>query len=83
MIQGTQANGLEWFVLAGVALYIALSEGLDAFVLLVSDGWDHRYEVPKVTALDRIVSSAVIPVLWRRPTSLRPTREQERVRPLT
>ena len=83
MATGTQANRLEWFVLAGAALYIALSEGVDAFVLLVSDGWDHRYEVPKVTRLDRIISSAVTSDLWRKPMSERPVQEQERVRPLT
>jgi hypothetical protein len=83
MATGTQTNRLEWFVLAGAALFIGLSEGLDAFVLLVSDGWDHLYEVPKVTALDRIISSAVTSALWRRPISERPVHEQERVRPLT
>jgi hypothetical protein len=83
MATGTQSYRLEWFVLAGAALFIGLSEGLDAFVLVVSDGWDHRYEVPKVTTLDRIISLVATSTLWRKPISERPTNEQERVRPLT
>jgi hypothetical protein len=83
MATGTQTYRLEWFVLAGAALFIGLSEGLDAFVLVVSDGWDHRYEVPKVTALDRIIPFVVTSTPWRKPLSAQPTREQERVRPLT
>ena len=83
MATGAQTNRLEWFVLAGAALFVGLSEGLDAFVPLVSDGWDHSYEVPKVTALDRIISSAVTSTFWRKPISAQPTSEQERVRPLT
>jgi len=83
MATGTQTNRLEWFVVAGAALFVGLSEGLDVFVLVVSDGWDHRYEVPKVTVLDRIISSAATSTFWRRPVSARSTNEQERVRPLT
>jgi len=83
MASGTLTYRLEWFVLAGAALFVGLSEGLDAFVLVVSDGWDHRYEVPKVTVLDRIISSVVTSTFWRKPISARPTNEQERVRTLT
>jgi hypothetical protein len=83
MATGTQTYRLEWFVLAGAALFIGLSEGLDAFVLVVSDGWDHRYEVPRVTALDRIIPFVVTSNLWRKPISAQPTHKQERVRPLT
>ena len=83
MMSGTAANRLEWFALAGIALVVSLSEGLDAFVLIVADGWDHRYEVPRVTVTDRIVASMVVSTLWPKPHQASETRQIARVRPLS
>jgi len=66
MSAGTETSRLEWFGLAGAALVLALREGVDAFALAVADGWDHRYEVPRISMVDRIVSSAVVAALWRK-----------------
>jgi hypothetical protein len=83
MSASSETNRLEWFVLAGAALFIALSEGLDAFVLLVEDGWDYRYEVPKLSMLDRSVSSVVISAVWRQPVPIKTSEQSVLVRPLT
>lgn len=83
MVASTAANRLEWFVLAGAALVAALSEGLDAFVLIVADGWDHRYEVPRLSIIDRFVSSLVVSTMWRRNPTVGTSLEQIRVRTLT
>jgi len=83
MASGTEATRLEWFVLAGVALVLALSESLDAFVLLVADGWDYRYEVPRLSIVDRMVSSAVILTLWPKPPVAVDAEPPARVQPLT
>jgi len=82
MSAGTEVNRLELFTLAAVSVFVALSESLDAFVLLVADGWDHRYEVPKLSRLDKYVSLAVISALWRKPRS-RTSCQQSNVRTLT
>jgi hypothetical protein len=83
MMAGTAANRLELFTLAGVSLVVSLSEGLDAFVLLVADGWDHRYEVPRVTVIDRTVTSAVVSTLWPKVRQVSISEQMASVRPLT
>jgi hypothetical protein len=83
MVAGTEANRLEWFTLSGVAIFVALSEGLDAFVLIVADGWDHRYDVPRLSIVDRVVSFTVISALWPRPEPVNTHEDIESVRTLT
>jgi hypothetical protein len=83
MAAGSEANRLEWFTLSGVAIFAALSEGLDAFVLVVADGWDHRYEVPRLSIVDRVVSFTVISALWPRPEPVNTHEDMESVRTLT
>ena len=83
MAAGSETNRLEWFTLSGVAIFVALSEGVDAFVLMVADGWDHRYEVPRLSIVDRFVSFAVISALWPRPEAVNASEEIERVRTLS
>jgi hypothetical protein len=83
MAAGSEVNRLEWFSLSAVAIFVALSEGLDAFVLVVADGWDHRYEVPSVTFIDKHVSLVVIATLWPRPEHVEATEGAERVRALS
>jgi hypothetical protein len=76
-------NRLEWFALAVATLVVALSEGLDAFVLVVADGWDRIYEVPELSIVDRSVSFAVVSALWPRPEPVSTDDQREIVRPLT
>ena len=83
MMAGTAANRLEWFALAVISLVVSLSEGLDAFVLLVADGWDHRYEVPEVTVIDRTVTSVVVSTLWPKVQQVSASEKMAVVRPLT
>lgn len=83
MAAGSQTNRLEWFTLSGVAIFIALSEGLDAFVLMVADGWDRIYEAPKLSIVDRFVSFMVISALWPRSEPVNAHEDIERVRTLT
>jgi hypothetical protein len=83
MLAGSEVNRLEWFTLSAVAMFVALSEGLDAFVLVVADGWDYRYEVPKLSIIDRFVSLVVISTLWPRPERADTTDDVQKVRSLT
>ena len=63
MAAGTPARRLEWFAVSSVAIVLAFNEGIDAFVLMVSDGWDHKYEVPRLTVVDRLVACLVTATL--------------------
>ena len=83
MSAGTIVNHLEWFTLASVAMVFALNEGIEGFALLVADGWDHRYEVPHVSMLDRTVSLAVIAIFWPRPQEATISEADLNVTPLT
>jgi len=83
MLAGSVTNRLELFTLSGLAIFVALSEGLDAFVLVVADGWDHLYEVPRLSRVDRVVSATVISTLWPRPEAVGTPGETESVRTLT
>ena len=83
MTAAAEMNQLSWFVLSGFALVASLSEGLDAFVLVVSDGWDYRYEVPKLSVLDRSVSFLIVSTLWPKPKSVEASLEPVSVRVLS
>ena len=83
MAAGTEANRLVWFTLSGVAVFVALSEGLDAFVLVVAGSWDHRYEVPRLSIVDQVVSFTVISALWPRSEPVNTHEDIESVRTLT
>ncbi len=83
MAASTPARQLEWFVVSGIALVFAFNEGLGALVLTVSDGWDHKYEVPRVTLVDRIVAGLVTRTLLpRADAAARPPPPPVRVIPL-
>jgi hypothetical protein len=83
MSAGTEATRLEWFTIAGIALVMSLSESLDAFVLVVADGWDHLYEVPRLTLIDTVVAGVVVATLWPRRQATGPTGDVSKIRTLT
>jgi len=56
-----QGATLEWFAAALITMYIALSESLSGLLLLIDDGWDQRYEVPRITRLDRLCARLFFP----------------------
>ena len=56
----TESSRIEWFVASLAALVLAWSEALSAFVILISEGWDHGYEVPRLSWIDRGVSGVTI-----------------------
>ena len=82
MAAATPARQLEWFIVSGVALIFAFNEAVEAFVLVVSDGWDHKYEVPPVTVIDRTVASLVTGTLLPQGDTAVPPPSQIRVIPL-
>ncbi len=57
---------VEWFVAATFAVVAALSEGLSAFLMVIDDGWDYRYEVPRITLVDRAIAGIVLRYPTRR-----------------
>jgi len=61
-----QVYRVEWFALAVLAIALALNEGVGAFVMTVDDGWDYRYEVPRVTFLDRAIAGVLLQYPARR-----------------
>lgn len=83
MSAATAATRLEWFVVSGVALVVALSEGLDAFVLLVQNGWDHEHDVPRITIVDKVLSMAVVSTLLPKHPPVTTGEHTVHVRPLT
>lgn len=83
MSAGSETNGLEWFTLSAIALVLALSEGLDVFVLPVADGWDRRYDVPRISTVDRVVSHMVLSTVWPKRRTVNSSDELLGVRPLT
>ncbi|MCL1598643.1 MAG: hypothetical protein M3094_05630, partial [Actinomycetia bacterium] len=57
---------VEWFVAATFAVAAALSEGLSSFLMVIDDGWDYRYEVPRITLVDRVIAGVVLQYPTRR-----------------
>lgn len=51
---------VELFAAATIALVVALSEGLAAFLMVIDDGWDYLYEVPRITFLDRAIAALLL-----------------------
>jgi hypothetical protein len=83
MSAGNEANRLEWFALAGASLVIALSEGIDAFAVVVADGWDYGYQAPRISILDRFVLSVVTSTVWPKPRPVATCDQTASVRPLS
>ena len=61
-----QVYRVEWFALAVLAIALALNEGVGAFVMTVDDGWDYRYEIPRITFLDRAIARVLLQYPTRR-----------------
>lgn len=57
---------VEWFAVATIAIVVALSEGLSAFLMVIDDGWDYLYEVPRITIVDRAIARTVLSYPSRR-----------------
>jgi hypothetical protein len=55
-----QLYRIEWFAFAVFAMVLALSEALSAFLMTIDDGWDYRYEIPRITFLDRAISAVIL-----------------------
>lgn len=58
---------VEWFAVATIAVVVALSECLSAFLMVIDDGWDYRYEVPRITVVDRLIARMFLTYPSRRP----------------
>jgi hypothetical protein len=60
MSVSAETSRIEWFAASLVALVMAWSEALSAFMILISEGWDYGYDVPRLSWIDRGVSGAAI-----------------------
>jgi hypothetical protein len=60
MTLASEPTRVEWFAGSLVVVGIAWSEALSAFMIATSGGWDHGYEVPTLTWIDRGVTRAII-----------------------
>ncbi len=62
-----QSSRIEWFLAALAVFVVGFSEGLDGVVILISDGWDHAYDVPRITRIDTWIGRTMARL--RTPTS--------------
>lgn len=60
MTLASEPTRIQWFAVSLVVVAIAWSEALSAFMIATSGGWDHGYEVPHLTWIDRGVTRATI-----------------------
>lgn len=59
MAAPTQTYRIELFVLALAAMTLALSEGLEALLIIIDEGWDYLYELRHVSPVDRFIGRII------------------------